>query len=446
MRSFSVVRLSGVFVLLAVLAVTGGCRKRKYENPISKDTKQPDKVLYDKAIGDIERGRYEVARLTLQTLLNTYDTSEYLAKAKLAIADSWFREGGANGLAQAEAEYKDFILFYPTMEEAAESQEKVCMIHYRQMDKSDRDPNHAMRADEECRQVLIQFPNSKFAPRVAQLVRNIQESLAEAEFRVGDFYYRKESWASSTNRLQGLTDHYPLYSKADEALYKMGDGFTRMGKRFNDRAGKAFSRIVKDYPLSPYADDAKKRLKEMEMNVPDADPAAVERMKYEIENRTKASMLAPAKNMLKRGPDTRLAAKAGTPATTPLRPAIPVNIPVPAAAAGGVNDVTVSTVGDGSTLEKNPDARLNQGAGSGNAAGANPAEGAAAAATGTAPATTGAAEGAAAAPAAGTTAGTTGPAAAKTPNPADDAVVAKGSLPKAKKAKKFKPPKKKNNN
>ena len=63
-------------------------------------------------------------------MINTYDQSEYLAKAKLAIADSWFREGGAHGLAQAEAEYKDFILFYPTLEEAAESQEKICTIHY----------------------------------------------------------------------------------------------------------------------------------------------------------------------------------------------------------------------------------------------------------------------------------------------------------------------------
>ena len=71
--------------------------------------------MFDKAIGDIEHGRYEVARITLNTLINTYDTSEYLAKAKLAVADSWYREGGAHGLAQAEAEYKDFILFYPTM-------------------------------------------------------------------------------------------------------------------------------------------------------------------------------------------------------------------------------------------------------------------------------------------------------------------------------------------
>ena len=80
---------------------------------------------YKAAVADIERSRYEIARLTLQTLINTYDTSEFLAKAKLAIADSWFREGGSNGLAQAEAEYKDFILFYPTLEESAEAQMKV---------------------------------------------------------------------------------------------------------------------------------------------------------------------------------------------------------------------------------------------------------------------------------------------------------------------------------
>ncbi len=102
----------GIAALAAVM-LTGGCgfHRKKYENPITKDTEQPDKVLFDKAVNDIEKGRYEVARLTLNTLINTYDSSEFLAKAKLAIADSWMRQSGAEGFAQAEAEYKDFQLF-----------------------------------------------------------------------------------------------------------------------------------------------------------------------------------------------------------------------------------------------------------------------------------------------------------------------------------------------
>ena len=412
MRSFSFLRLGGVLCLMLLLVFSAGCRRKKYENPITKDTQQPDKVLYDKAVGDIERGRYEVARLTLQTLINTYDTSEYLAKAKLAIADSWFREGGTNGLAQAEAEYKDFILFYPTMEEAAESQEKVCMIHYKQMEKADRDNMHALRAEDECRQLLVQFPNSKFAPRASQLLRNIQEALAEGEMRVGDFYFKKQSWASSSNRMQTLTDQYPLFSRADEALFKLGDAYTKMGPRFKDRSGRAYAKLVREYPLSAYADDAKKRLREMEMVAPEPDPAAVARMKYEAENRTKAGILAPVGNILKRGPDVKNAAKSGSPAMTAARPTIPVNVPVPAAATAGTTDVTVSTVGDSTTLDKTPDARLNQQQQQPEAAAAGQAAAAPAAQTPAAPAAD-----------------------------ANEPIVSKGTMPNPKKVKKPKEPK-----
>src|SRR5271163_1520709 len=127
---------SAVLLLAVTLFCSFGIfKKKKIVNPITKDTLQPDKVLFDRAVNDIQHGRYEVARLTLNTLINTYDSSEYLAKAKLAIADSWYREGGVHGFAQAEAEYKDFILFYPAMEEAAESQKRICDIHIGLMEK-----------------------------------------------------------------------------------------------------------------------------------------------------------------------------------------------------------------------------------------------------------------------------------------------------------------------
>src|SRR5215472_6679507 len=190
--------------LLAGLLSSCGFKRHKYDDPITKDTKQPDKVLYDRAINDIEHGRFEIARITLNTLINTYDQSEFMAKSKLAIADSWFREGGASGLAQAEAEYKDFILFYPTMEEAAESQQKICMIHYRQMEKADRDQSQALRAEDECRQLVVQFPNSKFVEETQQLLRNIQEALGDSEYKVGTFYYKRGDNPAAANRLAHL--------------------------------------------------------------------------------------------------------------------------------------------------------------------------------------------------------------------------------------------------
>jgi outer membrane protein assembly factor BamD len=375
-------RRNPLFVITACVFVVVLCsgsfpfRKKKYETRISKDTLQPDKVLFDRAINNIEHGNYEVARLTLNTLINTYDTSEYLAKAKLAIADSWYREGGAHGLAQAEAEYKDFILFYPNMEEAAQSQYKVCQIHYKQMEKADRDSAQATRAEDECRQVMTQFPNSKFVKLAEQMLRNTQEVLAEKEFRTGDFYHHKGSFPAAANRFSFLAQQYPLYSGTDQALWELADAYRKMGDRFENQESDALARIVKDYPLSSHTDEAKDRLAELKRPIPQADADAYARQKYELENRQKEGIVSRALGLVSGHPDVTLAAKTGAPAMKSLRPPVPVS--VPAAASGGptgVSDVVAGQVSDTSTLDQGKDARLS-------AQNAVPAAGAAASGTG----------------------------------------------------------------
>jgi outer membrane protein assembly factor BamD len=333
---------------------------KKYDTPITKDTLQPDKVLFDRAIKNIEHGDYEAARLTLNTLINTYDTSEYLAKAKLAIADSWYREGGAHGFAQAEAEYKDFILFYPNMEESAESQYKVCQIHYRQMEKADRDEAQAQRAEDECRQVMVQFPNSRFTDQARQMLRNVQEVLADKEFRTGDFYQNKGSFPAAAGRFAFVAQQYPLYSAADEALWNLATDYKHMGDRFEDKEVVALTSIVKDYPLSAHVGAAKDRLTALKKPVPQADPAAYDREKANLEARTKPGMLHRTINAFESKPETYLAAKTGAPAMENLRPPLPVSIPSSAAGVqSGVSDVVIGQTND-NAIDTKSDARMAQ--------------------------------------------------------------------------------------
>jgi outer membrane protein assembly factor BamD len=348
--------------LLAIILFSGfgfPFRRKKYEAPISKDTLQPDKVLFDRSIKNIEKGNYEVARLTLNTLINTYDTSEFLAKAKLAIADSWYREGGSHGLSQAEAEYKDFILFYPNMEEAAQSQFKVCEIHFKQMEKSDRDAAQAIRAEDECRQVLNQFPNSKYVPGATAKLLEVQEVIADKEFRAGDFYHHKGSFPAAASRFTYVSSQYPLYSGADQALWQLADSYKRMGDRFENPEADALTKIVKDYPLSSHVDSAKERLTALKRPVPQADSAAYAHHKYELENRRKLGVMGKAIGLVSGKPDVSFAAKTGTPAMQTIRPTVPVSVPtVAAGSATGVSDVVGSQVGNTEVLDKGPDARM----------------------------------------------------------------------------------------
>src|SRR5882757_3586298 len=163
------------------------------ENPMAGHaSKQPDKELFDKALIAMKKGKFDVARLDLQTLLNTYPESEYQMRAKLLVGDSWFKEGGTAALTQAEAEYKDFITFFPQAPEAAEAQMKVADIYFMQMEKPDRDFNNV--------------------PRAKQKLREVQEVLGEREFLIGQYYASRLNWAGTIARLQTVADTYPLYS------------------------------------------------------------------------------------------------------------------------------------------------------------------------------------------------------------------------------------------
>jgi len=358
-----------VLVLGLVLQATSCFRKNKnVTNPIANvNSAQPDKVLFDRAMDAMQHSRFDVARLTLQTMINTYPDSEYVARAKLAVGDSWYAEGGSAGLAQAEIEYKDFITFFPNLPEAAEAQLKVANIHYRQMEKPDRDFTHAKRAEEEYKQLILQFPDSKLVPEAKQRLREVQEVLAEREFRIGRFYYLRESWVAAIARLKSLADTYPLYSNADEALYMLGQSNERLAERarlakanealramevrhFEDEAAAAYERIITRYPIMDRAKDARARLEALHRPIPQPTPQAIALNKQEEESRREMGHMSHLMLNFSRRPDVAQASKVGEPTliapteTNPSDIAREAQRAVLGTSTGGPNTVKVETV------------------------------------------------------------------------------------------------------
>jgi len=319
-------------LLLAASLLTGvACNKKKAANPLSHiNSKQPDKVLFDRAMEAMKEHKYDVARMTLQTLINTYPDSEFVARAKLTVGESWYQEGSSAGLAQAETEFRDFITFFPNMPEAAEAQLKIADIHYRQMEKPDRDYTHARRAQDEYRQLLLQYPDSKLADVARKRLLEVQEVLAEREFRIAHFYYQRQSLLAAVARAKTLTDKYPLYSRADEALYILGQAYEQQAERirdskisdtlkqeltkgFLDSAANAYSKIVTRYPAMPFYQDARKRLVAINRPVPTPTPEAIAQNKKEQASRVLSTRYDRFVNNMQKRPDTSTAAKFGEP-------------------------------------------------------------------------------------------------------------------------------------
>jgi outer membrane protein assembly factor BamD len=345
-----------IWILLLAATLLSGClSKKKAAPPVTDSSAAPDKLLYAKATSDIKRGHYTVGRLSLQTLINSYPDSEYLAKAKLAIADSYYKEGGTAGLKQSILEYKDFITFFPFLDEAPYAQLQVGMAHYRQMEKPDRDHAETVEAEAELQTFLEKYPNSPLAPQAEQRLREVQEVLAEGNFRIARFYFTRSANKAAGARLLELTNRYPLYSHADQANWMLGQIYEKTEQ--NEVAGQYYSRIVKDYPFSPLVADAKGKLTKFGVPVPSPDPAAIARMKKEEASSDRPGIVGRSFSVMRSRPDISAASHSGAPTLTPVgesgdetfslrgKP----NLTVGAAGSAPGNSATVETVTPGST-------------------------------------------------------------------------------------------------
>jgi outer membrane protein assembly factor BamD len=302
-------------------------------------TKQPDKELYEKALASLKKGHFDVARLQLQALLNTYPESEYQMRAKLAIGDTWYKEGGSAALTQAENEYKDFITFFPTAPEAAEAQMRVADIYFRQIEKPDRDYQKTVRAEQEYRLMIQQFPDSPLVPRAKQRLREVQEVLAQRQFDIAAFYATHMNWAATIARFQTVVDTYPLYSKADQALLGLGDAYMAESRQismlkgpenlksqlvavYQEHAAAAYDHIIQRYPLESDAAIARQRLASMHKPIPVPSKEALAENEAEIESRAPVTLTSRALLLVNRQPEVLEADRVGEPDMDPPKPTL----------------------------------------------------------------------------------------------------------------------------
>ena len=306
------IRLLFVLILLSLTVsgcFFGGGKRAEVVTPTGEA--EPDKILYEKSLKDLEKGRYDVARLTLQALLNTYPDSDYKEKAKLVIADSFFKQGGTSGLIQAEAEYKDFRTFFPTSEDADDAQMRIALTHYNQMEKPDRDATQAKAAERELKAFLEEFPDSPLRDEAAQKLRDTQEVLAEGNLRVANHYMILKRYEASKNRTTQVIENYPDFSRQDEALWVLGQALEK--QKLVPNAGYYYGKIVSDHPLSPLVENARKKLEDLNLPIPEVNQQALARAQADMENLPDSSFMGRVMNLFSKKPNVSSARRSSRP-------------------------------------------------------------------------------------------------------------------------------------
>ncbi|MBO0859773.1 MAG: outer membrane protein assembly factor BamD [Chloracidobacterium sp.] len=256
-----------VFMCILALTLFGCGPKDKVKNE-NASPEGRDRDLYTQASKKAEKGRYDEARITYNVIISTYPDSPYLPLAKLAIADTFYLEGGTSNLQQAIGGYKEFAQFFPTHPKICDVKHRIAMSYMRQMGAYNRDASLAAQAEGQLKSAVAACRNSESLPKVENDLKTVQQVLGLHELDIARFYGdKRQAPKAAEGRLRWIIDNYPNFSYTDESLYRLGVSLVEQEQP--EDAAEYFTRLVRDFSKSEFAGKGKEYLEKLGKPIPE---------------------------------------------------------------------------------------------------------------------------------------------------------------------------------
>jgi outer membrane protein assembly factor BamD len=198
----------------------------------------------------LTKQKYEKARPYFTHAFEVEPNSTIGRESLLLAADTYYLQGGTTNYVQAEAKYRDFLNRFPTSDQAAYVQFQIANSLAKRMERPDRDQEVTRKALESYDELVRLYPTSEYADQAKEQSEVVRANLAEHEFLVGQFYLRYGAPQAAVARFEYLLKTYPAYSEKDKVIYNLGVAYGH--NRKPEESKKAFERLKKEYPQSPY--------------------------------------------------------------------------------------------------------------------------------------------------------------------------------------------------
>jgi len=250
---------AAILVSLSLALAFPACKKKDVE--VAPEIASSDEALFKLGEAEIKKDM-EKALLYLRQVIDSFPKSFYAQRAKLLIADAYFKKGDEGNMILAAAEYREFINLYPYSPSAAYCQYQIGMTFFTKTLKAGRDQSKTIQALAEFKKVVTAYPLSEQAKSAQEKIKICEERLADHGLTISAHYYRVEAYKASTSRLTELITYYPGFTKMDAVFFYLGDSYFKWNKV--DQSVPYFTKLVTDYPKSGFVKQAQKRLMEIE--------------------------------------------------------------------------------------------------------------------------------------------------------------------------------------
>ena len=242
-------RLGAVLVVVAWLAC--GCGSTPKDETVGWNT---DK-LYAEAKDEAANGGYERAAKLYERLEGRAAGTLLAQQAQLERAFVLYKSGEK---AQALSVLERFIKLHPTSPAIDYALYLQGLVNFNDslgflgnvwaQDLSERDQQASRDSFQSFKQLVDQYPQSRYAADAQVRMNYITNSLAGYEVHVARYYYRRGAYVAAVNRAQQAVQDFQQSPSTEEALFIMARSYDKLGlPQLRDDADRV---LRQNYPNS----------------------------------------------------------------------------------------------------------------------------------------------------------------------------------------------------
>jgi outer membrane protein assembly factor BamD len=241
-------------LLLLTLLLTGGCSLLPDKIDETKDW-SADR-LYSEAKSALDEGDYQNAIRFYELLEARFPFGRYAQQAQLEIIYAYYKyDESASAVAAADRFIKlhprhpnvDYAYYMKGL--ANFNMGRGLIERYLPRDESQRDPGAARQSFQDFSDLVLRFPDSKYAADARQRMLFLRNNLAQYELNVADYYMRRGAYVAAANRARYAVENYSRTPATPDALAMLARAYRAMD--MDDLAADALRVLKLNYPEHP---------------------------------------------------------------------------------------------------------------------------------------------------------------------------------------------------
>ena len=231
MTILDVKRLGAWLLLAAAVVMTAACGSNPKDELAGRNAER----LYKEAKEDMDSGNFERAIKALERVEGLGAGSLLAQQAQLDLAYLYWR---TTERAQALSTIERFIKLNPSSPALDYAMYLRGVINFNdslgllgnlaRQDLSERDQRASRDAFTSFKQLVDQFPDSKYAPDARLRMQYIVNSLASYEVHVARYYFQRGAYVAAVNRAQQTVSEFQRAPAAEEALFIIMQSYDRL--------------------------------------------------------------------------------------------------------------------------------------------------------------------------------------------------------------------------